>query len=89
MSSQITNNYITAPTSPNSYITRKLSNMDEARLFKKEHDNWTKLYYKMLKGMEVMIDVQRQVQNIIKIVKETNTTITEMERTILKASVKN
>ena len=63
--------------------------MDEARLFKKEHDNWTKLYYKMLKGMEVMIDVQRQVQNIIKIVKETNTTITEMERTILKASVKN
>jgi len=38
MSSQVTNNnnYMTAPTSPNPYITRKLNNMDEAKIFKKE-----------------------------------------------------
>ena len=36
MSSQITNNYMTAPTSSNFYITRKLNNMDEAKKFKKE-----------------------------------------------------
>ncbi len=33
-----------------------------------------------------MINIQKQVQNIMKMAKETNTTITEMERTILKAS---
>ena len=57
MSSQFTNNYITTPTSPNPYITRKLNNMDKIKLFKKKHDNWTKLYYKTLKGLEVIIDV--------------------------------
>ena len=52
---------MTAPTFPNPYVTRKLNNIDEAKLFKKEYDDWTKLYYKMLKGLEAMIDVQRQV----------------------------
>jgi len=58
MSSQITNNnYITTPTSPNPYITRKLNNMDKFKAFKNKQDDWTRLYYKMLKGLEAMIDV--------------------------------
>jgi len=80
---------MTTPTSPNLYVTRKLNNMDEAKLFKKEHDNWTKLYYKTLKGLEAMIDVQRQVWNMMKMAEETNITITEMEGTILKVSINN
>ena len=36
-----------------------------------------------------MIDVQRQVKDMMKIVVETNTTITEMEETILKVSINN
>jgi len=48
-----------------------------------------KLYHKTLQGLEAMIDVQRQVKNIIKIAEETNTTITEMEGVILKASTHN
>jgi len=37
MSSQITNNnYTTAPTSPNPYISRRLNNMDEAQAIKNE-----------------------------------------------------
>ena len=63
--------------------------MDEARIFKKEHNDWTKLYHKMLKRLEAMIDIQKQVQNMMKIVKETNTMIIEMKDTILKASVNN
>ena len=59
MSSQSTNNYMTVLISPNLYVTRKLNNMDEAKLFKKEHDDWTKLYHKTLKELEAMIDVQR------------------------------
>ena len=50
---------MTASTSPNPYITRKLNNIDEAKVFKEEQDDWTKLYHKTLKGIEVMIDVQR------------------------------
>ena len=85
----MTNNYMTAPNSPNPYITRKLNNMDEAKVFKNEQDNWTRMYHKMLKGLETMIDVQKQVQDIMKIARETNMTITEMEEMILKASTNN
>ena len=43
----------------------------------------------MLKGLEVMIDVQRQVKDMMKIVAETNMTITKMEDSILKANINN
>jgi len=36
-----------------------------------------------------MIDVQKQVKDIIKMAEETNTMITEIEGTILKASKNN
>jgi len=89
MSSQITNNYTTAPTSPNPYISRRLNNMNKAQAMKKEQDNWTELYHKTIKKLEVMIDVQRQVREMMKIAREANTTITEMESNILKASINN
>ena len=91
MSSQIinNNNYTTTPTSPNPYITRKLNNMDEVKIFKKECNDWTKLYHKTLKGLEAMISVQKQVWDMMKIAEETNTMVMEMEGTILKASINN
>jgi len=63
---------MTALTSPNPYITRKLNNMDEAREFKKEQDDWTRLYHKILKVLETMIDIQKQIQEMMKIAGETN-----------------
>jgi len=36
-----------------------------------------------------MIDVQRQVKNIMKMAEETNITVMEIEGTILKTSVNN
>ena len=89
MSSQTTNNYLTTPTSPNLYITRRINNMDEAKIMKEKRNNWTKIYHKTLKGLEAMIDMQKQVKDMMKIAEETNTTITEMEGTILKASTNN
>jgi len=90
MSSQITNNnYATAPTSPNLYITRKLNNMNKVKAFKEKQDDWTRLYYKMLKEIEAMINIQKQVQDMMKIAEETNTTITEMEQIILQANINN
>ena len=43
----------------------------------------------MLKGLEAMINIQRQVKDVMKIVAEANTIITEIEDIILKASVNN
>jgi len=63
--------------------------MDEAQVMKKEQKYWTKTYYKMLKGLEVMIDVQRMMKDIKKIAGEANITITEMEESILSASINN
>ena len=56
---------------------------------KREREDWTRLYHKMLKGIKAMIDVQRMLKDMKKIVEETSTTVTEMERTILMASINN
>jgi len=42
-----------------------------------------------VEGIEVMIDVQRMLKDMKKIAEETSTTVTEMEGTILMASVNN
>jgi len=78
-----------APTSPNPYISRKLNNMDQAQVMKREREDWTRLYHKTLKGIEAMIDVQRMIKDMKKIAEETSTTVTEMKGTILMASVNN
>ena len=80
---------MTIPNSHNLYITRKLNNMEEAQALKMEQDNWTRLYHKTLKRIKAMIDIQRQVKDMMKIAEETNMTIIEMERTILKVSINN
>jgi len=83
------NNFAMAPTSPNPYISRRLNNMDQAQVMKREREDWTRLYHKTLKGIEAMIDVQRMLKDMKKIVEETSTIVTEMEETILMASVNN
>jgi len=56
---------------------------------KKEKEDWTRLYHKTLKGIEAMIDVQRMLKDMKKIVEEMSTTVTEMEGIILTASTNN
>ena len=83
------NNYATAPTSPNFYISRKINNMDQALVMKREREDWMRLYHKTLKGLETMIKVQRMTKDIKKLAEETNTILTEVEGTILIASINN
>ena len=83
------NNYAMAPTSPNSYVSRKINNMDQALVMKREREDWTRLYHKTLKGLETMINVQRMAKDIKKLAEETNTILTEVEGTILTASINN
>jgi len=90
MSSQIyNNNYTTAPTSPNPYISRKLNNIDQTQVMKREREDWLRLYHKTLKGIETMIDVQRMVKDIKRMAEEANTMITEIKGSILMASTNN
>jgi len=63
--------------------------MDQAQILKKEREDWTRAYNKMLKEIETMIDMQRMLKDIKKIAKEANTTITEVEGSILIASINN
>ena len=78
-----------APISPNLYISRKLNNMDQAQVMKKEREDWMRTYHKILKGIEIMIDVQRMLKDIKRMAEEANMTITEVEGSILTASVNN
>jgi len=83
------NTFTTAPTSPNPYISRKLNNMDQAQVMKREREDWERLYHKTLKGIEAMIDVQRAVKDMKKLAEEAGTTVAEMEGVILMASINN
>ena len=90
MSFPVNNNtFVTAPTSPNPYISRKLNNMDQALVIKREQEDWSRMYHKTLKGIEVMINVQRAIKDMKKLAEEVGTTITELEGTILTASINN
>ena len=48
-----------------------------------------RLYHKILKGIEAMINMQKMLKDMKKIAEETNTTIIEMEGMILTASINN
>ena len=63
--------------------------MDQAQVMKREREDWSRLYHKTLKGIEAMINVQRMLKDMKKIAEETSTTVTEMEGTILMASINN
>ena len=63
--------------------------MDQAQVMKKEREDWMRTYHKILKGIEIMIDVQRMLKDIKRMAEEANMTITEVEGSILTASVNN
>jgi len=83
------NNYTMAPASSNLYISRKLNNMDQTQVMKKEREDWMRAYHKMLKGIETMIDVQRMLKDIKRVAEEANIMITEVKELILIASINN
>ena len=91
MSFQIANNntFTMAPTSPNPYISRKLDNIDQAQVMKKEREDWERIYHKTLKGLEAMIDIQRVMKDMKKLAEEASTIVAKMEGTILMASINN
>ena len=58
-------------------------------MMKKEREDWMRLYHKILKGLETIIDIQRMVKDMKKIAEEVNMMITEIEDIILIVSINN
>ena len=63
--------------------------MDQAQIMKREREDWSSLYHKMLKGLETMMDVQRWVKDIKELAEEVNITIMEVEGLVLMANINN
>ena len=63
--------------------------MDQAQVMKREREDWSRLYHKILREIKVMINVQRMMKDMKKIAEETSITVMEMERTIITASINN
>jgi len=63
--------------------------MDQAQVMKREREDWERMYHKTLKGLEVMINIQRVMKDMKKLAEEAGTTVAEMEGTILMASIDN
>ena len=78
--------FITAPTSPSPYIICIFNNINLVKTINNKKKNQTKKYYKIMQGIERMINVQIQLQNIVKLAEEANTQIAKIESTILQAS---
>ena len=63
--------------------------MDQAQVMKRERKDWSRLYHKTLREIKVMINVQGMMKDMKKIAEETSATVTEMEGTIITASINN
>ena len=56
---------------------------------KKEKEDWMRLYHKILKELETMIDIQKMVKDIKKMAEEANIMIIEVEGPVLAAIINN
>ena len=63
--------------------------MDQVQVMKREREDWSRLYHKILREIKVMINVQRMMKDMKKIAEKTSITVMEMERTIITASINN
>jgi len=48
--------------------------------------DWTKKYYKIIRELETMADIQLQLQNMVWLAKVANTQLAEIKTIILQAS---
>jgi len=74
------------PTSPNPYVSCTINNMDLIITLNNEKKDWIRRYYKIIRGLETMANIQLQLQNIIWLAKVADTQLAEVKTTILQAS---
>jgi len=82
-STQIAQQFTTAPTSPNPCISYTINNMDLITILNKERKDWIKKYHKIIQRIEIIANIQLQIQNIVKLAEVANTELEEIETMIL------
>ena len=78
--------FTTAFTSPNPYITHTVNNLTLINSLTIKKKDWVKKYYRIIQGIEIMAHIQIQLQNIIKLAEVVNTQLAEIETMILQVS---
>jgi len=87
-STQMAQKFIILPTSPNPnpYVFCTVNNMNLIVILNNERKDWTKINLKIIRGLEIMADIQQQLQNIIQLAEVANTQLAEIETMILQAN---
>ena len=58
--------------------------MDLIIALNKKKKDWTKKYHKIIQGLEIMVDIQLQIQNITKLTDTANNQLADIETILLK-----
>jgi len=75
--------FFTASTSSNPYISYTVNNMDFIITLSNERKDWMKKYHRIIRELETIANIQHQLQNIIQLAKVANTQLTEIKTIIL------
>ena len=86
MKSLMAQQFITTPTFPNLCVSQTLNNIVLVKIINNKKKDWIKKYHKIIWEIEQIVNIQAQLQNIIRLAEEANIQITEIETTILQAS---
>ena len=78
--------FTTISISFNPYISCIVNNIDLITTLNNKRKDWTKKYYKIIKEIKTIANIQIQLQNIVKLVKVANMQLAEIETTILQES---
>jgi len=78
--------FTTTSISFNPYISCIVNNIDLITTLNNKRKDWTKKYYKIIKEIKTIANIQIQLQNIVKLVKVANMQLAEIETTILQES---
>ena len=65
--------FTTTPISSNLYVFYTVNSMNLIVILNNERKDWMKKYYRIIRGLETIADIQLQLQNIVQLAKVTNT----------------
>ena len=58
-------NFATALSFPNPYVLQIVNNLDLIITLNRKKKDWTKKYYKIIQGLETMVNIQMQIQDLV------------------------
>ena len=77
--------FATAPSSSNLHVPHTIINLDLIITFNKEKKDWMKKCYKIIQELETTVDIQLQIQDIIKQADTVNNQLVDIKTILLQA----